>query len=355
MNDTFRNVFQLFVTIAIIIMAIFVVKRFIPPLLWATIIVISTYPIFSAINRWIGNRPTWAAFLLTFVIFLVIAIPLTWLVTIMVQETQIVVNFLNTANKSGQAVPSWLNHVPWLGDKLTAWWQQTLSQPGGFEKILNNLHLQVASASTWAKRIGSALAHHGMSLLFIILSIFFLYRDGPSLSHQIEDVGINLLNERWSLYAQQLPGAIRATVNGTVFTGIGVGVAMGISYAIAGVPAPVLLGALTAVAAMIPFAIILVMAIAVVLLLIKSSMIAAICIIIWGIIVNFVSDHFVKPQMIGGATQLPFLAVLFGILGGVEWLGLLGLFLGPVIMILFITLWKEFQRDNKPQRLGYRT
>ena len=57
----------------------------------------------------------------------------------------------------------------------------------------------------------------------------------------------------------------------------------------------------------------------------------------------FVADHFVKPVLIGGAIKLPFLAVLFGILGGVENFGILGLFIGPMIMVLFITLWYETQ------------
>ena len=57
----------------------------------------------------------------------------------------------------------------------------------------------------------------------------------------------------------------------------------------------------------------------------------------------FVADHFVKPVLIGGTTQLHFLAVLFGLLGGVETLGIIGLFLGPMVMVLFMTLWRELQ------------
>ncbi|MDF1760122.1 MAG: AI-2E family transporter [Coxiellaceae bacterium] len=344
MNDTFRNFVQLFVTVAIIVVTYMVMHRFIGPLAWAAVIVISTFPMFQWLDRLLGKRHSWAAFIFTFVIFLIIAIPLSWIITVMVQESQTVISFLNTANTTGQATPEWLHHIPWFGDKAIAWWQKTLGQAGGLNAALNNLHISLTPVGGWLRKIGSSVAYSGMSLLFIILCLFFLYRDGPSLSVQIEEVGQNLLNERWTLYARQLPGAIRATVNGTVFTGIGMGILMGISYAIAGVPAPVILGAITAVAAMIPFAIILVMLIAVFMLLIKSKIVAAICIIIWGVIVNFASDHYVRPKMIGGATKLPFLPILFGILGGAELMGLLGLFIGPVIMILFITLWEEFQK-----------
>ncbi|MCA0404481.1 MAG: AI-2E family transporter, partial [Proteobacteria bacterium] len=78
-----------------------------------------------------------------------------------------------------------------------------------------------------------------------------------------------------------------------------------------------------------------------------GSMIGALIVLIWGTLVMFIADHFVKPVLIGGAIKLPFLAVLFGILGGVETLGLLGLFVGPIVMVLFITLWQEPQTIQK--------
>ena len=68
---------------------------------------------------------------------------------------------------------------------------------------------------------------------------------------------------------------------------------------------------------------------------------AAIIVILAGLMVTFVADHFVRPKLIGGATKLPFLWVLLGILGGVENFQLLGLFLGPAIMAALMLLWRE--------------
>ena len=68
---------------------------------------------------------------------------------------------------------------------------------------------------------------------------------------------------------------------------------------------------------------------------------AAIIVILAGLMVTFVADHFVRPKLIGGATKLPFLWVLLGILGGVESFQLLGLFLGPAIMAALMLLWRE--------------
>ena len=99
---------------------------------------------------------------------------------------------------------------------------------------------------------------------------------------------------------------------------------------------------LTAVAAMIPFCAVIAIALASVLVLAQGSTVAAIALFVFGMIVVFTSDHFVRPVLIGGATKLPFLWVLLGILGGVEAWGLLGLFVGPAIMAALILLWREW-------------
>jgi predicted PurR-regulated permease PerM len=134
---------------------------------------------------------------------------------------------------------------------------------------------------------------------------------------------------------------VRATVNGLVLVGLAEGVLLGIGYQFAGLPSAVLWAAVTGVLAIIPFGAPLAFCAAAGLLAYQGATIAAIAILVLGFIILFVADHFVRPAMIGNATQLPFIAVLLGILGGVETLGLIGLFVGPVVMTLFVTLWHE--------------
>ena len=131
-------------------------------------------------------------------------------------------------------------------------------------------------------------------------------------------------------------------MNGLVLVGVAEGVLMGIVYAFAHVPHPALFGAITAVAAMIPFGAPLVFGVAAILSVAQGLNTAAIVVVAAGIAVTFVADHFVRPVLIGGATKLPFLWVLFGILGGVASWGLLGLFLGPAVMAALIMLWREW-------------
>ena len=155
-------------------------------------------------------------------------------------------------------------------------------------------------------------------------------------------IGAHLIGtRRWTLFSLKVPVAVRATVNGLVLVGLAEGVLLGIGYQFAGLPSAVLWAAVTGVLAIIPFGAPLAFCAAAGLLAYQGATIAAIAILVLGFIILFVADHFVRPAMIGNATQLPFIAVLLGILGGVETLGLIGLFVGPVVMTLFVTLWHE--------------
>ncbi len=142
---------------------------------------------------------------------------------------------------------------------------------------------------------------------------------------------------------------MHGTVDGLVLVGLGEGVLMGIAYAIAGVPHPTLLGGLTAVAAMVPFVVTFVFIGVGLILLAQGSVVPAVVIVLLGTVVVLVADHLIRPALIGGATRLPFLWVLFGILGGVETWGIVGLFIGPALMAALILLWREFTEGSKPK------
>jgi predicted PurR-regulated permease PerM len=140
--------------------------------------------------------------------------------------------------------------------------------------------------------------------------------------------------------------SVHGTVDGLVLVGLGEGLVLGIVYALTGVPHPTLFGAFTAVAAMVPFGAPVVFGIAALLLVAKGSVAGAAIVAVAGMLVTFVSDHFIRPAVIGGSTRLPFLWVLLGILGGVETWGLLGLFLGPAIMAALMLLWREWTEGH---------
>jgi predicted PurR-regulated permease PerM len=109
-----------------------------------------------------------------------------------------------------------------------------------------------------------------------------------------------------------------------------------------GVPHPGLLASVTALFAMIPLGAPAALGVACLLLLAKGTTTLAIGLLIFGSIVIFIADHFIRPVLIGGNAQLPFLWVFLGLFGGLATIGILGLFLGPALMVALVSLWREW-------------
>ena len=346
MNESHKELISMSLTVTIVALALFIIHRFVPSLVWAAIIAVATYPMFRGWGQLFGKYRTISALLFTMILALLLILPVSWLVRLLVKELQYFINYLQIVNSDGGQAPDIFRHVPVIGNEMVTYWNNNIGNPGNVKYILSNLHLSLTPTSYYIKQVGVSLAHRSFQLGFTLLCLFFFYRDGDKLIQQINYIGESCLGKRWFRYAGKLPSALRATVNGTIVVGIGVGIMMGVCYGLVGLPGPTLMGFFTAFAAMIPFLVPVVFMIAAIILLSSGSLISAIIVIAWGTVVMFIADHFVKPVLIGGATQLPFLAVLFGILGGVETLGLLGLFVGPIIMVLFITLWYESQDDR---------
>jgi predicted PurR-regulated permease PerM len=177
-----------------------------------------------------------------------------------------------------------------------------------------------------------------------------LFRHGESISMQCRTASQKLFGERGERVALQMVASVHGTVAGLILVAIGEGILLGVVYFLTKLPHPILFGVATAIAAMIPFAAVVAVGLAALVLLGSGGVGPALIVVLAGFAVIFVADHFVRPKLIGGATKLPFLWVLLGILGGVESFQLLGLFLGPAIMAALMLLWRELTTVPADQR-----
>ncbi len=194
----------------------------------------------------------------------------------------------------------------------------------------------------WTRTLGQQLARRSTVLVFTLLTLFFLYRDGARLVRDLEALVERLVGPQGKRVGVQMVHAIRGTVNGLVFVGLGEGAVLAVAYFMLGLPHAALFGGATAILAMIPFGAPFIFGLGAIVLLSQDGMVPAIVLLGIGAVVVFVADHFVRPVLIGGSAKLPFLWVLLGILGGLEGFGLVGLFLGPAIMAALLTLWREW-------------
>ncbi len=316
--------------------------EFIPALAWAGIIAIGIWPMYRLAEQ--HCPPSKHNLLLPSAFTLLVAVvfigPLVLAAVRVVREWHTIVDWLEAAQQTGLPAPDWLAHLPWGADQAVAWWNENLSDKESAAELLRRIDR--AQLMVTGRQIGAGLIHRAILFGFSLLTLFFLFKDGDSLIVQMRHASERAFGPSGERVGQQVIASVHGTVNGLVLVGVAEGVLMGIAYAFAGVPHPALFGAITAVAAMIPFGAPLVFGVAALLLVVQGAGMAAIVVLAIGGVVTFVADHFVRPVLIGGATKLPFLWVLFGILGGVATWGLLGLFLGPAVMAALIMLWREW-------------
>ncbi len=324
----------------LVLLGLWTLHSFLTALVWAAILAVAIWPLYRrAQRRWPARGHNIAVPLaFTTAVALVFVVPLVLAGVQVGADAHGIIAWLNDARTHGIPVPAVIGKLPAGQHQAAAWWQQNLSDPDGAQALLGR---GTRGAMSVGREFGSLVAHRFVVFGFTLLTLFFLFRDGPAVSQQMLVASRQAFGPRGERLGRQVIASVHGTVDGLVLVGLGEGVLLGIAYALADVPHPTLFGAATAIAAMIPFGAAVVFGAAALLLLVQGSAVAAGVIIVLGFIVTFIADHFVRPTLIGGATRLPFLWVLLGILGGVETWGLLGLFLGPAIMSALIMLWRE--------------
>nr|MDH4441320.1 AI-2E family transporter [Rhizobium sp.] len=154
-----------------------------------------------------------------------------------------------------------------------------------------------------------------------------------------------ILPNRWERISRVVPATISSTVTGMTLIAIGEGIVLGIAYWLAGVPSPVTLGVITGVMALIPGGAPLSFTLVSIYLAASGQVIQGVALLVWGSVELFIVDKTVRPRLVGGPIKLPFLPTFFGLVGGVKTMGFLGLFIGPVLMALLVSIWREWIRE----------
>ena len=324
------------------LLGLWTIRTFLPALGWAAILAIATSGLYGRVRRRFppsGHDLLWPS-LFTLAVALLFLVPLAIAAFEIAKESRVVIGMVEEARKSGLPVPAWLPTLPVVGSPAAAWWTTNLADSGGASELIERLNH--GATREFTRSFGGQLLHRGVVFAFTIVTLFFLYRDGETLAAKMMIASERAVGPQGERIGRQMVASVHGTVDGLVLVGIGEGVLIGIAYWFAGVPHAILFGAATAVAAMVPFGAALLFCAAALIVLAGGSVVGAAAIVVVGFVVTFVADHAIRPALIGGATKLPFLWVLLGILGGVETFGLLGLFLGPALMAALHLLWRDW-------------
>jgi predicted PurR-regulated permease PerM len=336
----------LIATALLVLAVIYTLRNFIPALAWASVIAIGVWPLYERlVARWPARQHDLLPAAVIVMILLVLVLPLMVVAFPLFKDSHEAAQWIEDVRVKGLAPPVALQSLPY-GANLTQLWQAKLGQPGAVSLL--TARATQGGMLEIGRKFGAEALHRLVLVGFMLLSLFFLLKDADKVADEVHIAGRKLFGAAGERVSRQLVRSVQGTVNGLVLVGLAEGLILGLVYWVAGVPRPSLFGLFTALLAMVPFGASLALAGAVLALLMVNKLIAAAAVAAFGLLVTFAADHFVRPVLIGGATKLPFLWVLLGILGGVETWGLVGLFVGPALLAALIMLWREWVGEGRP-------
>jgi predicted PurR-regulated permease PerM len=332
-----------------VIVGLWILREFLPALAWAAVLSIALWPTYQRLLRFFPERSGQiiAPLLLTLIVGVAFVTPLVLLGIAVAHESHILIQLIIAARHNGLAVPQWINDLPIVGPSIADWWRTNLSDPIMAEALFGRLNPRMFAES--AREYGGEAARRLVIFLFTLLTMFFLFRNGSTIATQLQGLSDRTLGKRGEGIGRNMIDAVHGTVNGLVLVGLAEGVVIGVVYVVAGLPYPASVAGMTGVLAVIPFGAPLIYTLAALYMLSIGKTLGAAIIFGGGSVVVFVADHFVRPALIGGQARLPFLWVLLGLLGGLETLGFIGLFLGPAIMAALIALWRDWTGTLEPE------
>jgi Ca2+-transporting ATPase len=200
--------------------------------------------------------------------------------------------------------------------------------------------------------IAGGVARNVLSFGVMLLTLFVFYVNGAELVAASRHLAHLLFPRAPELFIDRIGESVRAVVFGLIGTAIVQGLLSALGLAVAGVPSPLALGAATTVLSFVPGGAASISVVAGIWLGIHDQIGAGIGLAAWGILIVGSTDNVLRPLLISGRGKLPFLLIFFGVLGGLASFGLLGLFIGPVILSVVFALVREYAQVSAPRELA---
>ncbi len=325
-----------------------ILQPFLFPAIWAALLAHWVFPLHRRLTSLVRGRDTLSAGCLTVGVLTVVVVPVVLMSVVFVREAVAVEQTIHEWIVAGgvQQLPERVATVPVIGN-----WLRSLVSGGGGQPV--SMEDSLVSGAKWlsqflVSQMGDLLKNAVVlvsNFFIMLLVLFFLFKDGERWMDSLYEL-IPMEESHKRKILTRLDQTVRAVVKGMLVTAMVQGVLAGLVYLILSVPFPMVLTALTIVLAPIPFGgTALIWGPVTLYLLWIGSMGKALVMLAWGIGVVSTVDQFLRPWLIGQDVQIPVLLLVLSVLGGLGLYGLLGLFVGPIIISLFMTAIQIYREE----------
>ena len=307
-----------------------IVKPFVMPVLWGVIFAVALFPVFEWIARRLGGRRGLAATLLTLVTLAVLIVPIVVLTTSMIDSVHRVTKGIEKGTLKVPPPPEGVAEWPVIGEQLSdAWGEASSNIQHFFERYREQLKPVWGFVASQAAGAGSATL---VFFLAIIISGLFMAR-ADAMVNGLEALANRLAGDQGPEMVSVSGATIRSVVQGVLGVAVIQSLASGIGMLIVGVPGAGLWAGLVLLFAVMQLPPILVLLPVSIWVFSSASTVTAVFFLIFALVVSG-SDAFLKPLFLGRGMSIPMPVILLGAIGGMVLSGIVGLFVGAVILAL---------------------
>jgi len=335
------------VAVALLAVGCLVVLRpFVSAILWAAVLAYTTWPLLLRLEGRMRGRRSLAAFTMTTLIAMVMVLPFVAAGITLAENTSRLEGLFRFLQGGLPAeAPGWVHRLPWIGPAIEHAWPGFAQNTGLISSVLSSAGLK---GGKWLLTHSLDFGKGIMQLSLSVVILFVFYRDGERLTERIAAGAQRILGDVSQRLLSVAANTVRSVVYGIIGSALAQAIAATLGFWIAGVPSPFLLGLLTFVLAMLPAGPPFVWVPAALWLFRERHIGWGVFMAIWGLIAISGIDNFVRPYLIGRGSNLPFVIVLLGAIGGVLAFGFIGIFLGPVLLAVGYAMAREFTASRKP-------
>lgn len=342
-SELARNVLAVLIVGALIGGSLWILRPFLGAVIWATMIVVATWPMLESIETAFGGRRWAAVVTMTLILLLLFVIPFSAAIGTIVANIDAIVSGTKALTEFKVSdLPEWLATIPIVGERASQLWRQVASQ--GLETLATKAAPYAGGLAKWfVAQVGNFGVVFVQILLTVVISAI-LFAHGETAGKWVSRFGIRLAGPRGDAMVRLSAQAIRGVALGVVVTALVQALLGGLGLLIAGVPFVAILTALMFMLAVAQIGAVPVLAAAIVWLYWIDAFAWGTFLLVVAVVVGTL-DNILRPILIKKGADLPLLLIFAGVIGGLIAFGLIGIFIGPMVLAVTYTLANAWVHD----------
>jgi predicted PurR-regulated permease PerM len=347
-RDLVRSALQLFFAGVLMAGSFWILQPFLLPLIWAIMIVVATWPLMLRTQAQLGGKRALAVTVMIAALLLILVVPVSLAVVTIVENAAEIVAWSRSQTFVLPMPPAWVATLPVVGSRLAAEWRQIAA--AGPEGLVVRILPYVDKIVRWFVAQMGGLGVMAVHFLLTVIIASILYVKGEAAGERVRLFARRLGGPRGENALQLAVQAIRSVALGVIVTAIVQALLAGIGLAVVGVPYVAILTAVMLFLGVAQLGPMPVLIPAVVWLYWKGHLGWGTVLLVWTIVVGTI-DNVLRPILIRRGANLPLLLIFAGVIGGLVAFGVIGLFIGPVVLAVSYTLLAAWIQDDEPQPL----